>query len=219
MLTWSIAITLAIPVLWWLWQLKQKLDLRREARRLSAALSVSHAVFQALDHLPQSLLSRDLRRGLVLLLHHHINVLKQVNPMHPHLTDLEQRMRTLNQIPSGMTPSRLRTKLERRYAAQALEELGRILKDAPKQNSLEQKVADLARAAAVFGSQHIAVESARQSCTDAENMRAYSSALNFAYKAQALCKSLPPMVGATLADAIASDIERLEAKCRTGTPA
>ena len=43
-------------------------------------------------------------------------------------------------------------------------------------------------------------------------MRAYPTALSSAYKAQALCKSLPPLVGKSLMESVARDIERLENK-------
>lgn len=91
-----------------------------------------------------------------------------------------------------------------------MDEIAKLLKEAAKARELDQRAGALAHASAVFSGQQIAVETARQAAKDAENIRAYPQALNFALQAQALCRKLPPLIGKTLREAVDSDIERLE---------
>ncbi len=184
---------------------------RRTGERLSRSLAQIHAIFSALDQVPDVLITRDLRRGLVLLVSHHVGLLSDLAPRHPYLNYVQQRLARLNRIPSGMARSTLRSRQQRKEASVALETLAGLLKGAVKASALEQKQADLASAAAQFAAQQIAVETARQAAKDAENVRAYKQALNFAYQAQALCKKLPPLVGKAMDDAVAQDVSRLEA--------
>ncbi|MEQ8691483.1 MAG: hypothetical protein RIC89_11690, partial [Pseudomonadales bacterium] len=75
----------------------------------------------------------------------------------------------------------------------------------------------LAAAAATFAAQQIAVETARQAAKDAENVRAYKQALNFAYQAQGLCRRLPPLMAEALSESVSADVKRLETQL--GRPA
>ena len=182
----------------------------RRTQELRDALSTTHAVFTALDQIPNTIIPRDLRVALVLLVNYHLDKLTQLQPQHPHLAHLQSRLHRLNQMPNGLRQERIRSSTERKAATTAMDELSKILKKAALQNQIAAKQASLATAAANFSAQQIAVESARQSAKDAENVRAYGPALNFAYQAQALCKKLPPLMGKSLGDAIAQDIERLQ---------
>ena len=62
---WSLIITLALITTVPMYHIVRGRVARREAARLSRSLSASHAIFTALEHVPDSLLQRDLRRGLV----------------------------------------------------------------------------------------------------------------------------------------------------------
>ncbi len=201
----SIAITIA------LYFASRRSRARRTGERLSRSLGLIHEVFTALEQVPDVLITRDLRRGLVLLISHHVQILNGLAPRHPYLNFVQQRLARLNRLPSGMTRNTLRSRQQRREASLALERLSGILKGAAKTSALEQKQADIASAAAQFAAQQMAVETARQAAKDAENVRAYKQALNFAYQAQALCQKLPPLVGKALDEAVAQDVTRLEA--------
>ena len=190
---------------------------RQQARRMTRALSISHGIFTTLERVPDSLINRDLRRGLVLLISHHLDVLRETNAQHPHLNNLQQRVARLNRIPSGLHVTKPRNKVERRQASMAFEELAKLIKDAMILGELEPRDGALGHASAVFTGQQIAVDTARQAAKDAENIRAYPQALNFAHQAQALCRKLPPLVGKALSDAVTKDIDRLENL--TGRPA
>ena len=209
-LIWGLCAVVAAILTWAGYRFLNRHRTRLEAQRMTRALSISHAVFTALEHVPNSLINRDLRRGLVLLLTHHIEVMQAANPQHPHLYDLQARISRLNRMPSGLASTKLRNKVERRHASVALEEIAKVLKEASKARELDPRAGALAHASAVFSGQQIAVETARQAAKDAENIRAYPQALNFALQAQALCKRLPPLIGQTLREAVDSDIERLE---------
>jgi hypothetical protein len=187
---------------------------RRETARMTEALAVSHTIFTALEHLPDALINRDLRRGLVLLLTHHIDVLRETNGLHPHLREMQDRATKLNRIPSALQRSPLRNKSVRRHASLALDEIAKILKEATRRHILDRKTGALASAAAIFSAQQVAVETARQAAKDAENVRAYPKALNLAHQARALCRELPPLVGKALIDAVTDDIEHLESLVR-----
>ncbi|MEM9623759.1 MAG: hypothetical protein AAF993_19095 [Pseudomonadota bacterium] len=178
--------------------------------RVTRALTLCQAIYTALEHIPDGIISRDLRRGLVLLLTNHLNVLAEANPKHPILPGMQRQVQKLNKIPSGFERERIRDKQTRRYAALALEQLAKILREAVSRRELDTKHGDLARASATFTAQQIAVENARQAAKDAENVGANKKALNFAYQAQSLCRSLPPLMGKALAESVATDIERLE---------
>jgi hypothetical protein len=194
---------------------------RREAKisaqKMTRALSKTHAMLTAIEHIPDPLINRDLRRGLVLLLSHHIDVLNKTNPDHAHLAAIRNRVAQINRIPTGLKNAKLRSKVERRHASSALEELSKLLRDATIKGELEQREGSLAEASAKFTGQQIAVETARQSAKDAENIRAFPQALHFARQARQLCQNLPPMMGGKLTEAVSADIERLES--RMGRPA
>lgn len=186
----------------------------RQATRMSRALTTSQAVFTALEHIPDGLINRDLRIGLVLLLNNHLAALAEINPKHPILRGLQDQVLALNRMPSGFQRIRIRDKQKRKYATLALEEIAKIIHDAVLRKDLAQKPGDLARAAATFIAQQVAIENARQAAKDAENVRAYQKALNFAYQAQSLCKTLPPLMAKHLTEAVGQDIERLESSHR-----
>lgn len=190
---------------------------RREARRLTQALTVNQAIFSTLDDLPNNLITRDLRRALVLLTQHYIETLADIAPRHPHLYYLQTRQQRLNRIPSGFERTRLRSKADRKKASIAFEKLAGLLKTNQHRKIIGSKDAELATAAAKFAAQQIAVETARQAAKDAENVRAYKTALNFAYQAESLCTRLPPLVGKALAESVAADVQRLES--HVGRPA
>ncbi len=211
---WTFIITLALVITVPVYQIIKSRLARREAANLSRALSASHAVFTALEHVPDSMIQRDLRRGLVLLLTAYLDTLEEHNPLHPHLQALRQRVLKLNRIPSGMQRANLRSKQARRHATLALEELANLLKAGMQQKLVDQHDGALAHASAQFTAQQIAIENARQSAKDAENVRAYPQALNFAYQAQALCRKLPPLMSKALTEAVGQDIERLESLAR-----
>ena len=183
---------------------------RREATLMTRALAVSHALFTALEHVPDALINRELRRGVVLLLTHQLKILRLANGLHPHLRELQARVAQLNRIPSGMQRMPLRSKVARRHASLALEEIAKLLKDAINHKVLDQKTGSLAHASATFAAQQVAVETARQAAKDAENVRAYGKALSLAHQARALCRRLPPLAGKVLLEAVSDDIERLE---------
>ena len=145
-----------------------------------------------------------------MLLSHHLEILRATNAHHPHLQDLETRLSQLNRMPSGFQRVSLRSKDARRHASVAFEQLAKILKDAVNEKAIHQKEGTLAHAAAVFSAQQMAVETARQAAIDAENVRSYPQALNYARQAHALCRKLPPLVGNALAESISQDVERLE---------
>ncbi len=211
---WSLIITLALIATVPVYHIVRGRLARREAARFSRALSASHAVFTALEHVPDVLLQRDLRRGLVLLLNAHLDTLEHYNPAHPHLREMRNRVLKLNKIPSGLKRTALRSKQARRHATLALEELARMLKEGTEAQLLDRHDGALAQASAQFTAQQIAIDSARQAAKDAENVRAYPHALNFAHQALALCKKLPPLMGKAMTDAVSQDIERLEGLAR-----
>ena len=190
-------------------QLKRR-EAKLRARKMTRALSKTHTILTAIEHIPDPLINRDLRRGLVLLLSHHIEVLHKTNPDHAHLNAIQNRVAQINRIPSGLKNVKLRSKIERRHASSALEELAKLLKDATIEGELDRREGSLAEASAKFTAQQIAVQTARQCAKDAENVRAYPQALRFAQQARQLCRNLPPMVGGKLMEAVAADIERIE---------
>lgn len=182
----------------------------RAGRRLSHALANCQNMFHALKDIPDTLISRDLRIALVLLLKHHVETLCEMQPRHPYLVECQARLQKLNQIPSAFARSNLRTKSERATAAKALERLTRQVLDASKARQVPVKRADLAAAAARLAVLQLAVESARQEARDAENVRAYGQAMQFCQQALALAKSLPPLMRDALSEALQGDLERLE---------
>lgn len=182
----------------------------RERRRVSKSLATTQAILTALDHVPNALVSRDLRRGLVLILNHHAGILTELQPEHPHLYYLQTRTHKLNRLPTGFERGRLRCKSDRKQASIALESLAELIGKSGREKVIGLKNADLAAAAARMAAQQIAVENARQAAKDAENIRAYKQALNFAYQAQSLCKKLPPLMAGALTEAVSADVERLE---------
>jgi hypothetical protein len=192
-------------------QLKRR-EAKIRARKMTRALSKTHTILTAIEHIPDPLINRDLRRGLVLLLSHHVDVLNTTNPDHAHLNAIQKRVAQINRIPSGLQKVKLRSKIERRHASSALEELAKLLKDATDAGELNRREGSLAEASAKFTGQQIAVETARQSAKDAENIRAYPQALHFAKQARQLCRNLPPMVGGKLMESVSADIERLESR-------
>jgi hypothetical protein len=210
-LAWLAISQVAAAAGWLSFRYLKRYQARQATQRVSQALAVSHAVFTALEHVPNGLISRNLRRGLVMLLSHHLENLRVTNPHHPHLHDLENRLTQLNRMPSGFQRINLRSKDARRHASVAFEQLAKILKDSLNQHIIDAKDGALAHAAALFSAQQMAVETARQAAIDAENVRAYGQALNYARQALALCSRLPPLVGAALAESISQDVERLEA--------
>ena len=185
---------------------------RRDSRRLAHALSTTQAVFAAVDEVPPGLIGRELRKALVLITNHHLTVLAELQPRHPHLAYLKARVDRLNRIPAGYERNQIRSISDRKGATIALESLSDIIKIAAKQKVLASKQADLAAAAASFAAQQVAIETARQAAKDAENVRAYKQALNFAYQAQALCAKLPPLMGKALTESLTADVERLETR-------
>lgn len=204
----------AVAVAWFSYRYITRRQARRETVLMTRALAVSHAVFTALEHVPEALINRDLRRGVVLLLTHQLEVLRRANGLHPHLQEMQVRVTQFNRIPSGMQRSPLRSKNTRRHACLALEEIAKLLKEAIKQKVLDQKTGSLAHASAIFAAQQVAVETARQAAKDAENVRCYPKALSLAHQARALCRRLPPLAGKALIDAVSEDIERLESLTR-----
>ena len=183
---------------------------RRQGSKLSQALATTESLFSSLDDVPNVLISRDLRRGLVLIASHYIDVVVDIQPNHPHLWYLQSRMGRLNKIPTGFERTSIRSKSDRKRASLAFEKLAALVKQRGGKKILASRDADLSAAAAQFSAQHVAVETARQAAKDAENVRAYKQALNFAYQAQGLAKKLPPLMGKALADAVGADVERLE---------
>ena len=183
---------------------------RRDGRKLTRSIAMTQSMFDALDQIPNGLITRDLRRGCVLTINHHLGVLARIQPRHPHLYFLQNRLQRLNRLPSGFESKHIRTTADRRRATVALETLSSLIKSAAREKHLSAKAADLATTAASFAAQQIAVETARQAAKDAENVRAYTQALRFAYQAQALCKKLPPLMGKALTDSVSADVDRLE---------
>ena len=179
---------------------------------MSDALTHTQEIFNCLERVPNGLIARDLRRGLVLIISAHLKILTDLQPRHPYLWDLNNRLQRLNRIPSSFEKKAIRNSADRKQASQALEVLHGLVKASGKSGLLPQRDADLAAAAALFSAQQIAVETARQAAKDAENVRAYKQALNFAYQAQALCKRLPPLMAEALTESVAADVERLEAR-------
>ena len=179
---------------------------------MSRALTQTQALFNHLEHVPNGLITRELRRGLVLIISAHLKVLTDLQPRHPYLWDLNNRLQRLNRIPSAFEKKAIRNSADRKKASVALENLNTLIKEAGRLELIPQRDADLAAAAALFSAQQIAVETARQAAKDAENVRAYKQALNFAYQAQALCKRLPPLMAEALTESVAADVERLEAR-------
>jgi len=195
---------------WALYHYSSRSVARRDTQRMSNALMATHNTFAALDHVPSGMVTRDLRKGLVMMLAQHLNTLREVQPRHPHLYELDLRVQRLNKIPSGMLHQPIRSKKQRREAVLALEELAQFIKQAGHTKLLPTRVSALAHAAATFAAQQVAVESARHAAKDAENLHAYRHALNFYYQAHALCRKLPPLAGKALSEAVTLDIERLE---------
>lgn len=202
---------------WVVYTFSSRAVARREGRRLSEALGTTSALFAALDKIPNVLIGRELRRGLVLIASHHVNVLTKLQPRHPHLHYLTSRLGRLNKIPTGFEKPNIRSKAERREVTLALEALADLIKTSARARVLPAKQADLAAAAATFAAQQIAVETARQAAKDAENVRAYKQALNFAYQAQGLCRKLPPLMAEALSESVSADVKRLETQL--GRPA
>ena len=207
----ALAITVVTAACGWLgyYYLRRYL-FRRNSRRVTRALIQCQQIFSTLEHIPDPLIRRDVRSGVVHLLNHHIQILQSVNSQHPMLTNLRQQMSRINRMPSGMQRVNIRSKSQRQAAIHALEQLAKIMSEAILAGDVKRRVGDLASASARFCAQQLAVENARQSIQDAENLRAYPEALNFAYQAQSLCRSLPPLVGKLLSEAVDTDIERLE---------
>ncbi|NKB98545.1 MAG: hypothetical protein GKR90_08650 [Pseudomonadales bacterium] len=195
----------------WFYYYSQRAVTRRDGRRMTVALVQSRAIFQNLDKIPNALISRDLRKGLVLIVGHHLKTLNDLQPRHPFLWDLQNRLQKLNRIPSAFERSTIRTRVDRKAASQALEALCEVVKQARAEELLPNKQADLAAAAALFTSQHIAVETARQAAKDAENVRSYRQALNFIHQAQGLANRLPPLMAEAISESLKGDAERLEA--------
>lgn len=216
-LIWIAASVTTIVLTAGLYTLFKRREAKLRAHKMTRALSKTHAILTAVEHIPDPMINRDLRRGLVLLLSHHIDVLTRTSPDHAHLKALQNRVAQINRIPTGLKTAKLRSKVERRHASSALEELAKLLRDATIQGELDQREGSLAEASAKFTGQQITVETARQSAKDAENIRAFPQALHFARQARQLCRNLPPMVGGKLLEAVSADIERLES--RMGRPA
>lgn len=215
-LAWIAATATTIALTAGIYTLLRRREAKLRAQKMTRALSKTHTILTAIEHIPDPLINRDLRRGLVLLLSHHVDVLDRTNPDHAHLSAIKNRIAQINRIPSGLRPVKLRSKVERRHASSALEELAKLLKDATVTGELDRREGSLAEASAKFTGQQIAVETARQSAKDAENIRAYPQALHFAKQARQLCRNLPPMVGSRLMESVSADIERLES--RLGQP-
>ncbi|MFT7654710.1 MAG: hypothetical protein ACI9ON_002501 [Limisphaerales bacterium] len=55
-------------------------------------LATTESLFSTLDDVPNVLISRDLRRGLVLIASHYIDVIVDIQPKHPHLWYLQSRI-------------------------------------------------------------------------------------------------------------------------------
>lgn len=191
----------------WVWR---RTAVQRTRRQVSAALAAAHEIFAAIEKIPPSLISRELRRGLVLLAKHHIDKVQRLQPRHFYLSQLNRQLALLNRIPSGMQRDPLRSRQARRDASLALEQMAEALKKASTKGCISQRQATLAGAAAQFAAQQVAVETARQAAKDAENVKAYRQALNFAYQAQDLCRRLPPLMGKALNEAVQQDVHRLE---------
>lgn len=183
---------------------------RRDSRKLALSVRDAEQLLSWMDQVPNKLVARELRKGLVLTLQYHIEQLESLQPRHPHLWYLQSRLQRLNKIPSGFERTGIRSREDRRQASVAFEALGEAMRKAGRRKILSVKQAHLAAAAATFAGQQIAVETARQAAKDAENVRAYRQALNFAYQAQALCGRLPPLMGDALRNTVSADVERLE---------
>ena len=183
---------------------------RRQAQRFARAVTMAHNIFEGLKPIPDILIQRDLRRGLVLLLSSQLAVIRQHNPGHPHLHFLQEQVARFNRIPTGFQRGSLRSKAERRAASNAFADLADLLQEGIAQGAVDQRNGSLALASARCASQQIAVETARQAAKDAENVRAYPQALDFAYQAQALCRKLPPIMQEKFTQAVSEDIDRLK---------
>ncbi len=192
--------------------LRRRAAALRSTRQLRNALSTCHAVFTALESVPSTMLSRDLRKGLVLMVSAHLDRLKIANPEHPHLHHMRRKVAQLNRIPTGLKREPLRSKSARQAALVAFEKLAVLLRSASVDGLIKQKTADLARASALYAAQQLAIEIARRSAQDAEHVKAYPQALRFAYQAQGLCRKLPPATGQSLNALISQDIERIQAR-------
>lgn len=66
-----------------LFYLMRRLMARRDSRRMSQALTITHEIFENLDKVPNTLINRELRKGLVLLIKHHVDVLMCWKPCNP----------------------------------------------------------------------------------------------------------------------------------------
>ena len=140
----------------------------------------------------------------------HLRVLADQNPEHPHLLYLQSQVARLNRIPNGFQRATLRCKQARKNASNGFSELAGLIKAGMNERAIDRRNGSLAYASATCAARQIAVETARQAAFDAENMRAYPQALDFAYQAQVLCRKLPPMMREKLTQAVTDDIERLK---------
>jgi len=206
LLTTIVIAAIAVPA----YLLLSKARARRNAHSFTKALSRAHAILTALEPIPDAMIQRDLRRGLVLLLNDHLRVLAGQNPEHPHLLYLQSQVARLNRIPNGFQRTGLRCKQARRDASSGFSELAGLIKAGMNERAIDQRNGSLAHASAICAAQQIDVEMARQAAFDAEHMRAYPQALDFAYQAQVLCRKLPPMMREKLTQAVTDDIERLK---------
>ncbi|MEM7077140.1 MAG: hypothetical protein AAF513_00805 [Pseudomonadota bacterium] len=186
------------------------LSRRRRSHRAGHGLHTCLQLLGTLQAVPNEMISRELRKCLVLMLHRHIINLQATSPEHPHIDHLMKRLGQLNRLPSGMSTTTMRSKSDRQAALAGFEQLIEIIDQAVAHRDLDSKMAQLGRAAARFAYQQLAVDIARKAALDAEHVRAYPQALGLVYQAHGLTRQMPPQLGRSLADAIKQDIERLE---------
>ena len=179
------------------------------AEHIAAAqhlMNVIHAI-------PNEVISRNLRKGSVLLINEHINQAAKVLPKHPLLSNLRHQVAVLNKIPQ-MTPlakARLRSKTVRQDAVTHLRRLAVEMQDALEEGWISDTDGNLAKQAAQFTADQLTVENARQAVKDAENVQSFAKALKLAHQARSYCRRLPPMLAEKTMNMLEADIERIQA--------
>ena len=204
------------------WLLYRFLSKHLQGRRQQLAaqgLSVCQQIFELADAIPSTQMPRELRRGLVLIVDHHLQELESVQPAHPLMALMRTKLGKLNKIPRHHMETKPRNKQDRRQASARLIQLAGIIEIALNRGHISDKEGNLARASAQVTARQVEIDNARQACRDAENMQAYTQALRFAYHAQMLCTKLPPITRQTLTNAVETDIERLKSYANQGQAA
>ena len=189
--------------------LLQKRSSQHQAK-VNASLTACQTIFASTYPLANESISKDVRRGLVMLLKHHIGVIEKYEPAHPMLNHLTARMVELNRIPAGRKQSRPRKNQDRQNTRISFERIAEIMQAAVKAGFIDAKNGKLAQVSAQFAAGQVAIDGARQAIRDAEHVRNYPQAMRYALHAKALCRKLPPLLAEQLNTVVQQDIERVE---------